>query len=185
MFAPRAAYRWLARATSGSAWRAVTRVLFVALVFGCMVSIAASGGVSLGRAGDGTLNALIVPATQIVALAVLCWRPKISFSRVVELSFTGYGPWLVWMILFSMLWAFLPAVEALSPRWQQAAHYSVFVVVLWSGLIDFAFFREVMQRTAARAAIDLVAQRAIAWPLWILAFGGGPIAAELTGIFRR
>jgi hypothetical protein len=60
------------------------------------------------------------------------------------------------------------------------AHYTVFVAVLWSGAIDFAFFREVMERTAGQAVRDLVVQRVIGWTLCILAFGGGPMAAELT-----
>jgi multisubunit Na+/H+ antiporter MnhB subunit len=119
MWQPRAAYRWLAGTPSEGRWWAVTRPLFVALVLGCMVSLVTSGAVSLRRAGDGTLNALLVPATQIIALAVVCWRrPRISFSRVVELSFTGYGPWVLWVILFSTLWAFVPAVEAFSAGWR-------------------------------------------------------------------
>jgi hypothetical protein len=184
MWQPTAAYQWLA-ATGGAKGRAITRPLFVAFVLGCMVSLIASGRLALRLVADGTLNALIVPLAEIAALAVVCRHKRtVSFSRIIDLSFAGHGPWLVWMILFSTMWAFLSPIQAFSPRWQEVAHYSVFVVLLWSGSIDFAFFRSVMQRTSAQAIGDLLLQRAIAWTLAILVFGGGALAPEITRILH-
>lgn len=186
MFAPTSAYRWLVGVRGDRSGRgAAARAVFVAFVIGCMVSLVTVRSLALRLVADGTLNGLVLVVVQVAALAAVCWRKRgPPFAWTVERFFMGFGPWLLWMVLFSGLWAAVPPIRAFSPMAQQIAHYSVFVIILWSCSIDFAFFRWFLGRSALQATRDLLVQRAIAWTAMILVFGGGPMAAELTRIFR-
>lgn len=186
MFAPTSAYRWLAGAHGEQSGRgAVARAAFVAFVIGCMVSLVTARSLTLRLVADGTLNGLTVPLTQVAALATVCWRKRgLSFGWTMDCFFMGFGPWTLWMVLFSGLWAAVSPIRGFSPMVEQITHYGVFVIILWSGAIDFAFFRWFLGRSPLEATRILVIQRAIAWTAMILVFGGGPMAAELTRIFR-
>lgn len=187
MFAPTSAYRCLAGARGERTGRgALARAVFVAFAIGCMVSLVTVRSLALRLVADGTLNGLMLVVVQVAALAAVCWRKReASFAWTVECFVMGFGPWLLWMVLFSGLWAAVPPIRAFSPMVQQVAHYSVFVIILWSVSIDFAFFRWFLGRSPLQATRDLLIQRAIAWTAMILVFGGGPMAAELTRILSR
>jgi len=123
-------------------------------------------------------------------VALMAVRPRAlttatsqSFSRSVDLFFTGFGPWLLWLLSFAAIWSFASPVNAFrwsGPRWDL---YVVGALALWSGYIDFCFFRYVFQTTPQRAARCLLMQRAISWTLAVIIFGGGPLRSEIVRSF--
>lgn len=186
MFRPAAAYRELATESAvPSKWLAVRRPLRFAFVLGCTVSFAASGRLTLRLVIPATVYAVLLILIEALALAAV--RPKIvtqtttqSFSQSLDLFFTSFGPWLLWLLTFAAVWALASPVNAYrwtGPRWDL---YVVSALALWSGYIDFCFFRYVFQTTRGRAARYLFAQRAISWTLAALVFGGGSLWSEIV-----
>jgi hypothetical protein len=184
MLRPATVYRELAGlpAIPGK-WLAVQRPLLFAFVLGCTVSFVASSRLTLRLMV--TIYAALVAVIEVAAL--LAVRPRAlttptsqSFSRSVDLFFTGFCPWLLWLLSFAAIWTFASPVNAFrwaGPRWDL---YVVGALVLWSGYIDFCFFRYVFQTTPQRAARCLLLQRAISWTLAVIIFGGGPLRSEIV-----
>jgi hypothetical protein len=180
MLRPAAAYQELARLPDiPSIWLAVRRPLLFAIVLGCTVSFAASGRLTLRLVFPAIIYAALVPLIEVLALRAV--HAKSPFSRSLDLFFAGFGPWLLWLLAFATIWTFASPVNAFrwtGPRWDL---YVVGALALWSGYIDFCFFRYVFQRSPRRAARDLLVQRAISWTLAVLIFGGGSLWSELVG----
>lgn len=187
MLRPAATYQCLMRLAAGKGNRNVLgRPLFVAFLLGCMVSLAASQRLTLRHVAGGTITGCFIILGQIVALAVVFWsNPIISFSRAIDLFFAGYGPWSLWILCFSAVWAFASPWQAFVWAGLRMILLSAGFIALWSGYIDFCFFERVLHRTPARAAWDLLRQRAISWSISILIFGGGPLWSEITRIFGK
>ncbi len=167
MLHPRVAWPRVAVLPAGGgrflAWR---RPLLVAFVLGCIVSLMASGRVTLRLAVPATIYWTFVPLCEIASLAAVCARRrgKVPFSRAIDLFFMGHGVWFLWLIGFAAVWAFRPAPQAFEWFGRPWVRYGpVFAAIAWSGYIDFWFFRAVFARTAAGAARDLLAQRLICW----------------------
>jgi hypothetical protein len=186
MLRPAAAYQQ--RATSPATrdkWLGVRRPLLFAFVLGCTVSFTASGRLTLRLVVPATLYAGLQVLIEVVALAAV--RPKertISFCRAFDLFFAGFGPWLLWLLTFGAIWAFASPVNAFrwtGPRWDL---YVLGALALWSGYIDFCFFRYVFQTTRRRATLDLLLQRAISWTLAVLIFGGSSLASEIVRMLK-
>jgi hypothetical protein len=186
MLRPAASYQELARLPGvPGKWLAVRRPLLFAFVLGCTVSFAASGRLTLRLVVPATIYATLVAVIEVVALMVV--RPRTfsqamshSFCRSVELFFTGFGPWLLWLLGFAAIWTFASPVNAF--RWA-GPHWDLYVVgalALWSGYIDFCFFRYVFQTTPQRAVRCLLIHRAISWTLAVIIFGGGPLRSEIV-----
>ena len=186
MLRPAASYQELSRLpVVSSKWLAVRRPLLFAFVLGCTVSFAASGRLTLRLVVPATIYAAFVAIIEVVALMAV--RPRTlskatsqSFCRSVDLFFSGFGPWLLWLLSFAAVWTFAAPVNAF--RWA-GPHWDLYVVgalALWSGYIDFCFFRYVFQTTPQRAARCLLMQRAISWTLAVIIFGGGPLRSEIV-----
>jgi hypothetical protein len=165
-------------------WLGLRRLLLFAFVLACTVSFAASGRLTLRLVIPATTYAVLGTLVEVLALAVVRPRsgpsetPAVSFSRSLDLFFSGFGVWLLWLLAFGAIWAFASPVHAFrwtGPRWNL---YILSALVLWSGYIDFCFFRHVFQRTRGRAARDLLVQRVISWTLAVIIFGGGPLWPE-------
>lgn len=189
MLRPARVYQELARLSAvPSKWQAVRRPLLFAFVLGCTVSFAAYGRLTLRLVVPATIYAALVAVIEVVALMAV--RPRAlttttsqSFSRYVDLFFTGFCSWLLWLLSFAAIWTFASPVNAF--RWA-GPHWDLYVVgalALWSGYIDFCFFRYVFQTTPQRAARCLLMQRAISWTLAVIIFGGGPLRSEIVRSF--
>lgn len=186
MLHPASAYSCLIRLPGGKGiWSVLRRPLFVAFLLGCMVSLVTSQRFTLRHVSGGAMSGCFILLGQIVALAIVCGRNRtIAFSQAIDLFFAGYGPWLLWILCFSAVWAFASPEQAFVWLGLRTILLSASLVALWSGYIDFYFFKRVLHRTSARAAWDLLRQRAISWSLAILIFGGGPLWPEIIRIFR-
>jgi hypothetical protein len=181
MLRPAMAYQWLVRQKIDEGnWTAAQRPLFMIVLLGCLVSLVTAGSLSLRLFAAGAINALFVPLLEIGVLVGL-WRSKrtIPFSRTVDLFFMGHGPWVLYLLVFSAIWAFASPTDAfvLTARWM----WSLLVVALvWSAYIDFCFLRHVLPESAARAAGKLLALRIITWSVGLVIFGGGSLWPEIV-----
>lgn len=187
MSRPLAAFQRLVNAPRISGiWTALKRPLLLAFLAGCMVSLVTSQRLTLRLVAGGTINACIILLAQIAVLAAVFRRNRtISFSQSIDIFFAGFGPWSLWMICFSTVWAFASVDDAFLWAGPRTILFSAGFVALWSAYIDFCFFRSVLHRTPARAAWDLLLQRAISWIIAILIFGAGPLVPELKRILAR
>jgi hypothetical protein len=154
----------------------VRRPLLLAFMFGWLVSLQASGRLSARLIADGALSFAFVPVFEMAALAaVYRLRPRsISFARAVDLFFAANAPWLLWMIAFATLRCLQTPRQATAPSilllWM--LELSLLAVAAWSAWIDLQFFREVLPRSPASPARDVILQRAIAWTCTIGYFFG-------------
>jgi hypothetical protein len=180
MLQPAAAYKWLAGLAAGRGkWIALRRPLFIAFLLGCMISLLTSQSLALRLVADGAINASFILLGQIFALAVVRGRERtVPFSRAIDLFFAGYGPWSLWILVYSALWAFASPLQASTWAGSRAMFWAAAPVALWSGYVDYCFFRCVLQRSPERAARALLLQWAISWSLTIWIFGGGPLWSE-------
>jgi hypothetical protein len=184
---PAAAYQRLLQSPEpAGAWQAVRRPLFFAFLLGCMVSLVTSRELTLRHVLAGTISGCIILLGQILAIAVIYRGGRnISFSRSLDLFFLGYGPWSLWILCFSAVWAFASPLTAFAWVGQRTILISALVPALWSGYIDFCFMKTVLHRSTGRAAWSLFLQRVISWTITILIFGGGAVAPEAVRIFGR
>jgi hypothetical protein len=177
MMRPATAYRLLAQQPrSVRTWLAWRRLLFVAFVLGCTMSLITSSRLTLRLAGSATTYWSFVPLAETVALAVVSRQQQRTrpFSSTVDLFFAGYGPWLLWLIGLCAIWSFFPPIQAsaFTRAWLYGA---TAIVVVWSAYIDYCFFRFVMGRDRAQASRDLLLQRLVSWTLIVAVFGGPAI----------
>ncbi len=186
MFHPSLAYDWLAEqpAVPGK-WTTLRRPLFFALLLGCMVSLVASQRLTLRHVVGGAVGGSCVILAQILGLAIV--RPRevrprdrtISLSRSIELFLAGYGPWMLWILAFSAVWAFASTLHAFRWAGSRTIATSFTMAAVWSAYIDFCFFKRVFRHAPGRAVWDLLLQRAISWTLSILIFGAAPLLPEI------
>jgi len=185
MLRPSAGYKRLLDQPEAARLSSFRRPLFVALFAGCMFSLVASRQLTLRHIADGTINGFFLLAGQIAALALTRRGSEVSFSRAIDLFFAGFGPWLVWMLGISAIWAFTPPIHAFVRAGLPTILASVCLVTAWSGYIDFQFFRQVLRRTPGRAAWDLLQLRVIAWTIFIFIFGAGSLVPGAMEIFGK
>jgi hypothetical protein len=179
MLRPARAYQGLGRqAVAEGNWKAAQRPLFMVFVLGCLVSLVTAGSLSLRLFADGAMNALFVPLLELGVLAWL-WRSKrtVPFAQAVDLFFMGHGPWVLYLLIFSAIWAFASPVHAfvLTARWMW---WLLGVMFVWSAYIDFCFLRYVLRESVARAGGRLLVLRAITWSVGLVIFGGGSLLPE-------
>lgn len=176
MFQPSRVYeRLLRHPAGGGLWYALRRPLFVACFFGCMVSLMTSARITLRLAGPAAFYWTFVPLLQILALWLLCRvRPgPLSISRIIDLAFLAFGPWLLWLIGFTAVWSFVSPIRAFA--WQSAGWFwygSAWAALAWSCCIDFWFFRRALRRSAAGAIRDVLLHRVLCWGLGLAWFLG-------------
>jgi hypothetical protein len=176
LVSPAAAFRELSKDTRGGWWVLMRRPLLLAFVFGCEVSLQASGRLSARLIADGVVSFAFVPVCSIAALAVVYRRGlrTMPFARAVDLFFSANGPWLMWFIAFGLLRSFETVRQAgAMPRgllWSIEA--SLGATALWSVYIDRQFFREAFQRSDRASLGDVIFHRAISMPCATLYFFG-------------
>ena len=142
----------------------VRRPLLFLLFFGCVISLAASGRVTLRLIVDGAISFAFIPAWCLAGLAVV-WRlgprPTIPFARAADAFFAGFTPWLVWMIVAGGVFGLVPP-RGFSP-WFFPVLFAGAVPLVWSLRVDWRFFRGTLGRSPRQALRDLVIHRAIEW----------------------
>jgi hypothetical protein len=163
------------------------RPLLWLFFLGSLVSLLASGRLSVRLIADGAVSFAFVPLFGIAALAVV-WRreprPALAFARTVDAFLAGLTPWLLWMIAAGGVFACVP------PRgfgaWFFPVVISAVVPLVWSIWLDWRFFRDTLRRSPRRAIGDLVIHRAIAWTGAVIYFLGIAIWADaLPGLAAK
>jgi hypothetical protein len=183
MLRPALGFKRLVELPEAKTWNSLRRPLLVGLMSGCMFSLWASQRLTLRHLVDGTLNGSLLLFGQFIAMAFVRRGTTISYSRAIDLYFSGFGPWLVWMIGMSAVWAFAP-MQAFVWAGLRTILISVSLVVLWSAYIDFQFFRQVFKRSAMRAAWDLLQHRVVSWLIFMVIFGSGA-SPDLLKLFGK
>ena len=183
LLSPAAAFRELMQEPRDGWWVLARRPLRLAFVMGCVVSLQASGRLSVRLIADGILSFAFVPLFELASFAIVYrLRPRaISFARAVDLFFAANAPWLVWLLAF-VTWRGVQTpreATALSIPLLWTLELSLLVVAAWSAYIDWRFFREVLPRPSGSAGRDLALQRAIGWSCTILYFFGYAIPSEI------
>lgn len=156
-----------------AAMKALCRPLLLMFVIGCAASLLTSGRLTLRIVLPATIYASFVPLCEIVALAVVMGRRKLPFGQLVDRYYQGHTAWMLWLIVFGGLWAFVPAKVAygltfFNSLWRDSA----VVILLWSLFVDLRFFQQVLERSRPQAARDLAIQRLIAWTTGLAIFVG-------------
>jgi hypothetical protein len=178
---PAAAYRVLLRDRIGT--RVLNRLFFLVLVVGCTVSFLASGRLGLRLIADGAISFAFVPAFTVLGFAAVYFsraeRP-LPFVRSLDLFLTSLLPWLLWLIGLSTI------CSIVSPRrlgpWIWPLELSFLLPVIWTSVIDFHFFREVMMRSPRAAIRDLLLYRLVAWGSGVTYFLGIAIWYEVVPV---
>jgi hypothetical protein len=191
MLRPLAVYRRLAqRAANGGWWIGLRRPLFLAFMLGGCLSLIVSGRVTARVIVGGAVAWSFIPLFEVASFAAVrrLANRSVPFSRHVDLLCAGHGPWLVSLISAAAVASFIPIQAATwtasTPGLISLTAIGVAIAV-WSGYIDFCFYRAVLERTQATAIRDLLLQRAIAWTLAIVYFfgnAGWPLVADRLGL---
>lgn len=180
---PVATFRDLVREEDGGTWTLVRRPLNFLFVLGCVVSMLASGRLSVRLIVDGMVSFAFIPVFELVALAaVFRSRPQpVRFSRALDLFFAANAPWLLWAIALIAFRSVLTPLQASSPPpWAFGTVLGSLVPpAIWAARLDKYFFREVL--ASPRATRDLLIQRAISWTCAITYFLGIAIWPEIVG----
>ena len=191
MLRPMAVYERLARQpASGGWWIGLRRPLFVALLLGCCLSLVVSGRLTARVIAGGAVAWSFIPLFELVSFAVVGRRAStnVPFSRDVDLFFAGHGPWSMSLIAVAAVASFIPIQAA---TWTASTPGLITLaamaaaIAIWSGYIDFCFYRVVLGKTGTRAVRALLLQRAIGWTLTIIYFfgnAGWPLVAERLGL---
>ena len=164
LFQPAAAFRAMLRAERPRPSIAGQSLLAV-FVLGCTVSLAASGRLSVRLIVDGSLSFAFLPVFAVAGFAVLYHAARaprpVTFAPALGLFATGQAPWLLWLILLATVTAMVRPRE-LGP-WLVPLELSLAVPAVWSGIIDFQFFRQVLARPPRAAIRDVMLYRLLAW----------------------
>jgi len=149
----------------------IRKPLLFLLVLACAASLAASGRFSLRLFFDTSVALVAIPVIQFLAFTVVYWtgrRPR-GFSSAVDTYFDGLWPWFVALAVVGVFGAIgSPVVAA---RWfSRVGFVSMATALVVSLRVDWRYFREALDRTPRRAALDLTVQRAVGWSITVLYF---------------
>ena len=185
---PATTFRELTQHQTAGFWVMLRRPLRLLFVLGCVVSLWASGRLSVRLIGDGVVSFAFVPVFELAALAAVYYRRsrRVSFAHAADLFFVANAPWLLWLTAFAILRCLQSSMQAFGPPmplvW--AIELSLAPVAAWSAYIDLHFFREVLPRLGGAVGSawgDLILQRAIGWTCTIGYFLGIAIWPEIVG----
>jgi hypothetical protein len=157
-------------------WTAVRRPLLLAFVFGCVVSLAACGRVTLRLIVDGAVSFAFVPIVEAMAFAVVGLSGAGgSFGERLDRFFATNAPWLFVLAGLAALCVIVPPIDlgvwlVLPRAWLLIA--IAVCAIAWSALLDVAFFRDVLRLPPAAAIRRAIVFRLIAWPAAVLYFFG-------------
>jgi hypothetical protein len=154
---------------AAKAWIAVRRPLLVAFVLGCSVSLMTSGRVTLRLAGPATVYWSFVPLAGIAGLAVVSGRRL--HAETIDEFFRGYLPWMLLIVAFAALWAFIPAPVAFARTDDPLVWEGLAVVPLvWSSRTDLHFFERMFGCNRREAVRYLLVHRLVSWPIALAIF---------------
>jgi hypothetical protein len=148
-----------------------------------VVSLWASGRLSIRLIADGMVSFAFLPLFQVASFAIVYRRTTraIPFAQAVDRFFAG-SPWLLWLTAFAALRCVLTPTLASAPPillWR-TVQATIVCVIVWSARLDLRFFRDVLS-APGRHTGDVIMQRSIGWIASIVYFFGIALWAELAG----
>jgi hypothetical protein len=148
LFSPFRRYRELAaeRSVEDTGWTAaLRRPLTMLLIIGGFVSLTSAGRLVWYHVLFAMIAWGFVPALQIlfVALSMRIFGSEVPLRRAIDLFYTGYAPWLFFLLALAGLCAFAPDPWHTFERLLDVGVlFGAFLVVSgWSILLTFAFFK--------------------------------------------
>lgn len=159
--APGRTYRQLVAERRDATWRAaLTGPAFTMLVIGLLVSIAATGHLTVALVATLSVSWSFAVVMQAVAAAVIIVSARdrrVSRRRAFELLFLAHAPWSLWLL----------AVAALSVLAGQLSLDAIAVMALipagWTAILMSAFSREVLHTDSRGARLRAIGHQAIIW----------------------
>jgi hypothetical protein len=189
---PSATYARLAQHVDARGlWLALRRPLFSVFLFGAVLSLAVTGRLTARLIAGGAVGWSFIPLFEVASFAVVRSRAgrRASFSRDLDVFLAGNGPWLVSLIAFGSIAAFVTPLAAYALSGTRMGDVCVSLaagaIAVWCGYIDYCFFRVFLERPPRSAVVDLVLQRAICWTAVAVYFGGyagWPLVADKLGL---
>jgi hypothetical protein len=162
---PARTFRALANEHARGAWTMIRRPLLLALVFGCFVSLQASGRLTVRLITDGVISFAFIPIFEFLSLALVYRRAprRVPFAEAVDAFFVANAPWLLWLFLFTAIRSVQTPEQAagMPIGWLSTLLVSLVPFAVWSTYIDVQFFRSVSVRPGVAA--DVAIQRFISW----------------------
>ena len=154
---------------------ALRRPAFVTLLIGTVVTIAATGRVTLPSVALTAAAWSFAVLLQIgigISMIGLAGTRRTSIARALDLWFAGHLPWSAWLLLAM-------ASIRLFPLPLEPLLFTMLVPMAWTAVICSAFFRAVLGTAAGAARLWSAAHQAITLTL-LLSF----IAWSAGGWFR-
>jgi hypothetical protein len=189
---PMATYRQLAQQTAtGSWWIGLRRPLCCACLLGCALSLVVSNRLTLRLIAGGAVAWSFIPLFEVASFAAVRQRRRraASFSRDVDLFFTGHGPWAVGLIGVAAVASFLTPLQVYAWAGTTTSLISLAgvggAIAIWSAYIDFCFYRAVFESTPPAAVRQLLLQRAIGWTValtYYFGYAAWPLVADWVGL---
>jgi hypothetical protein len=164
---PAATFRALADEPTGGAWTLLRRPLLLAIVFGCLVSLEASGRLSARLLTDGIVSFAFVPIFEVLSVMLVYRRAprRLSLAQAVDLFFVANAPWLFFVFAVLAIRCLQTPVQAtaMPEGWEWTLLLSLCPLAAWSLYIDIQFFRSISAQPDRGIAGDLTLQRVISW----------------------
>jgi hypothetical protein len=166
-------------------WIALRRPLFVAFVLGCMISLIATGRLTLTLVAGSMIGWAFVPAFEVLGFAVAARGDnRLSFARRLDAFFVGHRPWTLFAIAIGTLGSFLPPWQVNAWSFPLVTGFEIagVLVAIRSWFIDVSFYRDVLGRSQRDATRTAIVQRAICWPAtcaWFCGYAAWPLVANV------
>src|SRR5262245_35637092 len=160
-----------ARAAGGRVWTACRRPLVLTVVLACIVSLLASGTLTLRLVLSASTYWVTTPLAETLALAIVLGRrrDRVGLPRAIDLFFAGHAPWTLLLLAIAASLAFLrPDVG-----WRLLIHvwpWFAILAIAWSAYIDVCFFRAIVGANRATAVRDVVVLRLLTWTAVVAIF---------------
>jgi hypothetical protein len=162
---PAETFRALADEADGSTWTMIRRPLLLVFFCGCVVSLQASGRLSLRLITDGVISFAFIPIFEFLSFAIVYGRAprRLPFAQAVDAFFVANAPWLLWMLIFIAIRSVQTPEQAIGwpTGWMWTVVWSLVPFAAWTVYIDVQFFRAISAPSSVAA--DVTIQRLISW----------------------
>ena len=154
--------------TAAAWWRALARIVAPAMLAGMATAAAATGRISWSLAMTGAACwSFIGPLQALTAAAVILpSNRRVPFPRALELFFVGHAAWSSWLVSSAAVLVAAPAALPLD-----AVLLSALVPLVWTAIVIYAFFRQVLQLERWRAATWTAIHQALTALVMVLYVG--------------
>ncbi len=185
MISPARAYARYARLDGGnSLWTGARRPLFVALLQGVAISMAATESVAVPVVASVTACWAIAVAVQAVAALLLIRSapaPRVGVNGALDLFFLGHAPWSLWLLVSAASMVLASSIGLL--RWVALA--TMIVPAALTPRIVAAFDEAVLGSTRRAAVRRAILHQGLIWTtLFVYIAAGIGLWPRVIGVFQ-